>query len=226
MRAWTGADLRDADPTELPGLTGWVASVMEAMGEVGVGALTALETVFPPIPSEVVLPLGGFLTRQGDLSLPWVLVAATAGSLLGALVLYGLGAWLGRQRATAVLARIPLVDREDVERASAWFDRHGRAAVFFGRLVPGVRSLISLPAGASRMPLGRFAAYTTAGSLVWNGLLVGAGVWLGDRWEQVESYAGWLDRVFVAALAVVVVWAAWRRVRSRRAARDDDRSEA
>ena len=99
-----------------------------------------------------------------------------------------------------MLSRIPLVDREDVERASAWFDRHGRAAVFFGRLVPGVRSLISLPAGASRMPLGRFAAYTTAGSLVWNGLLVGAGVWLGDRWEQVESYAGWLDRVFVAAL--------------------------
>ncbi len=131
-------------------------------------------------------------------------------------MLYGLGAWLGRERATAVLSRIPLVDREDVERASAWFDRHGRAAVFFGRLVPGVRSLISLPAGASRMPLGRFAAYTTAGSLVWNGLLVGAGVWLGDRWEQVESYAGWLDRVFVAALVVVVAWAVWRRVRARR----------
>lgn len=206
-------------PTELPGLSGWVASVMNAMGEPGVGLLTALETVFPPIPSEVVLPLGGFLTRRGDLSLPLVLLAATLGSVLGALALYGLGAWLGRERATAVLSRVPLVDREDVERASAWFDRHGRAAVFFGRLVPGVRSLISLPAGASGMPLAQFTAYTAGGSLVWNALLVGAGVLLADRWDQVDSYASWLDRALVAALLAVVGWAVWRRVRRARAAR-------
>lgn len=208
------------DPAALPGLTGWVASVMNAMGEPGVGLLTALETVFPPIPSEVVLPLGGFLTRQGDLSLPLVLLAATLGSVLGALALYGLGAWLGRERATAALSRVPLVDRQDVERASAWFDRHGRAAVFFGRLVPGVRSLISLPAGANAMPLLQFTAYTTGGSLVWNGLLVGAGVLLGERWEQVESSASWLDRVLVAALVAVVGWAVWRRLRARRAAQE------
>lgn len=208
------------DPAALPGLTGWVASVMNAMGEPGVGLLTALETVFPPIPSEVVLPLGGFLTRQGDLSLPLVLLAATLGSVLGALALYGLGAWLGRERATAALSRVPLVDRQDVERASAWFDRHGRAAVFFGRLVPGVRSLISLPAGANAMPLLQFTAYTTGGSLVWNGLLVGAGVMLGERWEQVESSASWLDRVLVAALVAVVGWAVWRRLRARRAAQE------
>lgn len=214
LTALTGAA---TDPAELPGLTGWVAGVMNAMGEVGVGLLTALETVFPPIPSEVVLPLGGFLTRQGDLSLPWVLVAATLGSVVGALALYGLGAWLGHDRATAVLSRIPLLDRDDVERASGWFDRHGRSAVFFGRLVPGVRSLISLPAGANGMPVLQFTAYTTAGSLLWNGLLVGAGVWLGDRWEQVEAYAGLLDKVFIGALVVVVAWAVVRRLRSRRA---------
>jgi membrane protein DedA with SNARE-associated domain len=204
------------DPSQLPGLTGWVASVMEAMEEPGVGLLTALETVFPPIPSEVVLPLGGFLTRQGGFSLPLVLLSATLGSVLGALALYGLGAWLGRERATAVLSRVPLVDREDVERASAWFDRHGRAAVFFGRLVPGVRSLISLPAGANGMPLVQFTAYTTGGSLVWNTLLVGAGVLLGDRWDQVEQYSSWLDRALIAALVGVVGWAVWRRVRARR----------
>ncbi len=206
-----------SSPTsELQGLSGWVASVMESLGEVGVGALTALETVFPPIPSEVVLPLAGFLTRQGGLSLPLVLVAATAGSLVGALLLYGLGAWLGHERATTVLARLPLVDREDVDRASAWFDRHGRAAVFFGRLVPGVRSLVSLPAGATRMPLATFTLFTVAGSLLWNGLLVGAGALLGDRWEQVDQYAGWIDRVFVAALVLVVGWAVVRRLRARR----------
>jgi len=167
----------------------------------------------------VVLPLGGFLTRQGDLSLPLVLLAATLGSVLGAVSLYGLGAWLGRERATAVLSRVPLVDREDVEHASAWFDRHGRAAVFFGRLIPGVRSLISLPAGANRMPLHQFVTYTTGGSLLWNGLLVGAGVLLGDRWDQVDSYASWLDRVLVLALVAVVGWAVWRRLRAHRAAR-------
>lgn len=209
-----------SSPAELPGLSGWVASVMDSLGEPGVAALTALETVFPPIPSEVVLPLAGFLTRQGTLSLPLVLVAATAGSLVGALALYGLGAWLGHVRATAMLARVPLVDREDVDRASDWFDRHGRAAVFFGRLVPGVRSLVSLPAGANRMPLVTFTVYTLAGSLLWNGLLVGAGAWLGDRWDQVDQYAGWIDRVFVLALVAVVAWAVVRRLRGRRAQRD------
>ncbi len=212
-----------SSPDDLPGLTGWVASVMDALGELGVAALTALETVFPPIPSEVVLPLAGFLTRQGSLSLPLVLVAATAGSLVGALALYLLGAWLGHDRAAAVLARIPLVDREDVDRASDWFDRHGRAAVFLGRLVPGVRSLVSLPAGANRMPLVTFTVYTVAGSLLWNGLLVGAGAWLGDQWEQVDQYAGWIDKVFVGALVVVVAWAVLRRLRSRRAKRERQR---
>lgn len=206
------------EPTELPGLTGWVASVIEFIGEVGVGLLTALETVFPPIPSEVVLPLAGFLTRQGGLSLTGVMVAATLGSVLGATVLYALGVRLGNDRATALLARIPLLDLDDVRRASGWFDRHGRSAVFFGRLIPGVRSLISLPAGTNRMPLIQFLAYTTAGSLLWNGLLVGAGVWLGGRWDQVQQYADWLDRALIAALVLVVLVGVVRRVRKRRRA--------
>lgn len=204
---------------ELTGLSGWVADVMVALGAWGVGLLTLLETVFPPIPSEVVLPLAGFLTRRGGLGLPQVLLAATAGSVAGALVLYAAGRRLGMDRSAAILARLPLVDRHDVDRAADWFERHGRWAVFVGRLIPGVRSLISLPAGAAQMPLWQFLAYTALGSGLWNALLVGAGVTLGSNWERVERYAGVLDYALIVALVVVTALAVVRRVRRRRAAR-------
>lgn len=131
---------------ELTGLLGWTERVMNALGEWGVGGLVLLETVFPPLPSEVVLPLAGFLTSQGGMSLALVIATSTAGAYLGALGLYGLGAALGQDRSIRVLSKLPLVDREDFERADAWFGRHGNASIFFGRLIPGVRSLISLPA--------------------------------------------------------------------------------
>ena len=204
--------------TGLTGLSGWVADVMTALGAPGVGLMTLLETVFPPIPSEVVLPLGGFLAQQGRMGLAAVLVAATLGSVLGALLLYGVARRLGQRRAVALLARMPLVDAEDADAATAWFSRHGRSAVFFGRLVPGVRSLISLPAGAAGMPVGSFLLYTTAGSLLWNSLLIGAGYALGTQWESVAGYADVLDRVVIAAVVAVVAWLVVRRVRKRRSA--------
>lgn len=200
----------------LTGLTGFVADLMTRFGEVGVGALTLVETVFPPIPSEVVLPLAGYLSARGDLALVWVLVLATVGSVLGALGLYWAGARLGYERTTRALARLPLVDREDVDSAAAWFARHGQGAVFVGRLVPGVRSLISLPAGAERMPLLRFTLLTTAGSALWNGLLVGGGAALGTQYARVEQYAGYLDLVLVVALVVALAALVVRRVRKRR----------
>ena len=219
----TTAALRSAaeDPTGLTGLSGWVADVMTALGAPGVGLMTLLETVFPPIPSEVVLPLGGFLAQQGRMGLTAVLVCATLGSVLGALLLFGVARRIGQQRAVALLARMPLVDAEDADAATAWFLRHGRSAVFFGRLVPGVRSLISLPAGAARMPVGTFLLYTTAGSLLWNALLVGAGYALGTQWENVRGYADLLDRAVIAALVAFVAWLAVRRLRKRSAARRD-----
>lgn len=199
----------------LTGLSGFVADVIAAMGAWGVALLTFVETVFPPIPSEVVLPLAGFLSQQGRMGFASVLVAATAGSLLGALVLYWAGARLGAERSARLLARLPLVERSDVQRAEDWFARHGRSAVFFGRLVPGVRSLISLPAGASRMPLHTFTAYTLAGSGLWNSLLVGAGSALGTQWREVERYADVLDRVFIGALVLALVVVVTRRLRRR-----------
>jgi membrane protein DedA with SNARE-associated domain len=137
--------------------------------------------------------------------------------VVGALILYAVGLRLGRDRATALLSRLPLVEERDVERAEAWFDRHGSSAVLVGRLVPGVRSLVSLPAGAERMPLWRFTLLTTLGSLVWNTLLVGAGALLGRQWQVVERYADVLNYVVTGAVVALVLWFVVRRLRRRRA---------
>src|SRR3954471_14117623 len=212
-----------AQPTaELSGLVGVAYRVIQSLGEWGVGALTFLETVLPPIPSEVVLPLSGFIARQGRLSLGLLLVTSTVGSYLGALTLYLLASRLGQDRAVGVMSRLPLVDRRDFERATAWFTEHGRRSVFFGRLVPGVRSVVSLPAGAVHMPIGRFSVFTIAGSAIWNGLLIGLGWVLGSRYELVDRYSSVLDWVVVVLVAAVVAGLVARRVRRGRAEKADE----
>lgn len=211
MRASTGG------PQEQSGLTGVITDVMSALGEIGVGVLVLLETVFPPIPSEVVLPLAGFLSQQGEMNAVLVLALATLGSYVGAVLLYLLGAKLGEERVVRGLSKLPLVDRNDFERAARWFDRHGRSAVFFGRLIPGVRSLISLPAGAEHMPLGTFTLFTVAGSLLWNVLLIGLGYFLGTQYHLVDQYSQYFDIVIYVALGALVGWLILRRVRRRRA---------
>lgn len=208
-----------AQPADLSGLVGAAYRVIQALGEWGVGALTFLETVVPPIPSEVVLPLSGFIARQGQLSLGLLLVTSTLGSYLGALTLYLLADRLGQERAIDVMARLPLVDRHGFERATDWFTDHGRRSIFFGRLVPGVRSLVSLPAGAVHMPLARFTVFTVAGSALWNGLLIGLGWVLGSRYELVDRYSSVLDWVVGTAVVVLVGWLVVRRVRRTRRGR-------
>ncbi|MGI5523614.1 DedA family protein [Micromonospora sp. CA-259024] len=211
------------DPSEFTGLTGWVASVIEVMGPVGVALLVALESIVPPIPSEIVLALAGYLAHEGQFNVVVVVLAATAGSLVGALVLYWLGAALGEERLKRWLDRIPLVDRDDLEKADRWFERHGRWAVLVGRVVPVVRSLVSVPAGANRMPLGEFILFTTIGSGVWNGLIVGAGYALGSRWQEVERYSDWFNYAIVAVFVVMAATWVIRKIRRRRE-RDDRRS--
>ena len=193
----------------------WVVLVMRTVGSPGVGLATALETVFPPVPSELVLPLAGYTASQGYYSLAAAIAWATAGSLLGALLLYWLGAAWGLERVCALADRIPLMHAEDVRRAVAWFGRNGRTAVFVGRLVPGVRSLISIPAGIDRMPLVRFCVFTTGGSLVWNSALILAGYELGAQWHLVEGYVGPASNVVYVLLAIVLVVVAARRLRHR-----------
>ncbi|WBB74727.1 DedA family protein [Micromonospora sp. WMMD1128] len=208
---------QDVDPNQFTGLTGWVASVIDSMGAVGVALLVALESIIPPIPSEIVLAMAGYLSAEGRFNVVVIVLAATAGSLLGALVLYWLGAALGEDRLKRWLDHIPLVDLADLEKADRWFERHGRWAVLIGRLVPVVRSLVSVPAGANRMPMGEFVLFTTLGSAVWNGLIVGAGFALGARWEDVDRYSHWFNYAFFAIFGVMIASWAVKKVRRRRA---------
>jgi membrane protein DedA with SNARE-associated domain len=209
-----------ADQRELGGLVGWVLDVIEALGAVGVGLLLALESVFPPIPSELVLPLAGFLAGQGRMSFGAVVAFATAGSLAGALLLYWLGAALGTARLERLADRVPLMDARDVRRADAWMARHGSSAVLLGRMVPGVRSLVSIPAGVQRMPLWRFSLLTTVGSAVWNMLFVGLGFLLGEEWTQVGEYSDLLNFLVIGAIVLVLGGIAGRRMRRHRAGLD------
>ncbi|MET4051388.1 membrane protein DedA with SNARE-associated domain [Frigoribacterium sp. PvP054] len=211
---------------DLDGLVGFAARVIDALGEWGVALLTFVETVFPPIPSEVILPLAGFLAGAGSMDIVLLVALSTLGAYLGALVLYGLGAGLGLDRSIRWLAKLPLVDRHDFEKAAGWFERHGRSAVFFGRFIPGVRSLISLPAGAERMPLLVFSLFTIIGSGIWNGLLIGLGAALGTQYELIDQYAKYLDYAVYAAIAGVVVFLVVRSVRRRRAGVDDASRDA
>ena len=209
--------LQTATPSDgAGGITGFVLDVVATLGAPGVGVLSFLEVVFPPIPSEIVLPLAGYQVQQGRIGLTAVIVLSTLGSYLGSLVLYWVGRALGLDRAARIADRVPLMEAADVRKAGDWFTRHDTAAVFTGRFIPGVRSLISLPAGAARMPLLRFSVLTVLGSGIWNGLLVGLGVALGTQYAVVEQYGHYLDYAFYAAIAAVLVWAVARRVRSRR----------
>jgi membrane protein DedA with SNARE-associated domain len=217
----TVAHVVAAEPAD--GFAGWATRLMETLGAPGAGIAVALENLFPPLPSEVILPLAGFTAAQGGMNLLAAIFWTTLGSVAGAVVLYCTGALVGRDRTLALAARLPLVKVSDLERTEAWFARHGVKTVFFGRMIPIFRSLISVPAGVERMPIMTFIAFTALGSLIWNTAFVLAGYALGDNWHRAEEYAGVLQYVVVAAVVAAVGWFAVTRaagaVRDRRAAR-------
>ncbi|WP_189250364.1 DedA family protein [Streptosporangium pseudovulgare] len=191
--------------TTVDGVAGWAVSLMETLGAPGAGLAIALENLFPPLPSEVILPLAGFTASKGDMTLFEAIFWTTLGSVVGAVALYGVGALLGRARVVAIARRLPLVDVSDIEKTEAWFARHGRRTVFFGRMIPIFRSLISIPAGVERMPVPVFLVLTTLGSLIWNTVFVMAGYLLGENWELVEGYAGILSKAVLGVVALAVV---------------------
>ncbi|MFD9245978.1 DedA family protein [Streptomyces sp. NPDC059556] len=201
------------------GVAGWAAGLVDTMGGPGAGLAIALENLFPPLPSEVILPLTGFAAGQGVLSLGSALFWTTLGSVLGAVALYWIGVLFGRDRMHALWRKLPLVKSSDLVRTEEWFARHGTKAVFLGRMVPIFRSLISVPAGVERMPMPLFVMLTTLGSLIWNSVLVMAGYWLGDRWDVVETYVGVLSKAVLGMVAVAV--AAYVAVRLRGRGRAD-----
>lgn len=200
----------------LTGIAAWAVSVMESLGGLGAGLLIALENLFPPLPSEVILPLAGFTASQGNLGLVEVILWCTGGSVVGAWVLYGVGAILGRERTRAIMNWLPLVKIEDVDRTEAWFDKHGKGTVFVGRMIPIFRSLISIPAGITRMPLPLFTLLTLAGSLIWNTVLILAGYWLGEGWHVVETYVGTFSQIVLVAVVAALAWFVVARVRTMR----------
>ncbi len=173
----------------------FITGLIAAIGSFGVAILMFLENVFPPIPSELIMPLAGFEAAKGTLSLWGVLVGGIAGSLAGAALWYWIGAQLGAERLRDFSRRHGrwlTLGPEDIDRAAGWFDRHGAMAVLVGRLIPTVRTFVSVPAGVAGMPFGRFLLYSLAGTAIWTTLLALAGYWLRSRYGLV---AGWLDPV-------------------------------
>jgi membrane protein DedA with SNARE-associated domain len=205
--------LAAAASSDQGGITGWLLQLVETLGPVGVGFSILLETVVPPIPSEAVLGLAGVLIRSGDMEIVPVILFATLGSILGAIFFYYVGRALGPRRSHAFLDRLPLVETADVDRTFAWFERHGRSAVFFGRMVPIVRSFVSVPAGVVKMPLGQFVLYSAAGSLIWNSLLVTLGVLAGDFIQDNLKY---FDYLVAAVVVLGVGYLVHKRVQDRR----------
>lgn len=187
--------------------------VIGALGYVGLALLLIAENLFPPIPSEVVLPLAGFLVGRGDLNLWGALAAATFGSVAGAVVLYGLGRWGGR-RLVLRYGKWLRVDEEGLERAEGWFGRYGDWIVLVARVVPVARSIVSIPAGTAKMPLPRFLVLTAMGSAAWNGFLIGAGVVLGANWQVVQNWIGsYSEGVLIVGAAAVALYLLLRHFR-------------
>ena len=200
------AALSTADP-QYEGFIGWVLSLMQTLGEIGVGVAVLLETFIPPIPSEAILPGAGFLAYAGRMSFWWAWFAATAGALVGAWIWYAIGAALGRERTRRVVGAIPLMETADFDKAEAFFLRWGGVAVLVGRCVPLVRSFVSIPAGIERMPVWKFTAYTLLGSGVWNGIWIGLGFAFGPAIAPVlAQWSGVLSKVVVAVIAALMVW--------------------
>jgi membrane protein DedA with SNARE-associated domain len=184
----------------------WVMSIFVSTGYYGILLLMFVENVFPPIPSEIIMPLAGYMAAQGKLSLFGIILAGMAGSVLGALPFYYLGRKLGEDRLKEFAdnhGRWLTLSRKDIERAKRWFDRHGGAAMFFCRLVPGVRSYISIPAGIARMKILPFLAYTSTGTGIWAALLAYLGYFLGTEYTKVDEYVDTVSWIVFGTIAVL-----------------------
>lgn len=183
----------------------WITSVMSDFGYFGIFFLIMLENIFPPIPSEVILTVGGFMTTTTTMTIPGVIIASTAGSVSGAIMLYGVGLLLDVKRLEKIIDNYGnwlRIKKEDIHKADKWFDRFGGWTVFFGRLVPLVRSLISIPAGMSNMKLWLFVSFTTLGTLLWNTVLVFVGEAVGDNRQQIMRQLSIYSNLVYVLLAV------------------------
>lgn len=191
----------------------WIQGIMEQFGYLGVFLLIMVENLFPPIPSEIILTFGGFMTTSTDLTIWGVILASTLGSMIGAMILYGIGLLLDVERLEKIVDRwghILRLTRDDIHKADKWFDKYGIWTVFFCRFVPLIRSLISLPAGMSNMNFGLFLFFTTIGSLIWNTVLIYLGAAVGSQWEIIVHYMDIYSNIVYALIAVaIIVFIVW-----------------
>ncbi|MBU5618005.1 DedA family protein [Psychrobacter sp. TAE2020] len=194
----------------------WVLTIMAKFGYLGIIFAMFAENVFPPIPSEVIMPAAGFAVAKGDLNLLLVILAGTLGSVLGSLPLYYLGKLFSEERLMAFTkkyGKYVFVKPDDILSSSAWFNKHGKKAVFFGRMVPGIRSLISIPAGINKMPMVSFLLLTALGSSIWTTLLTLAGYHFGRNYTVIETLLAPYSKIFlIAAVAIIVGWFIKRRL--------------
>ena len=196
----------------------WIINVMEQYGYIGIFFLITIENIFPPIPSEIILTFGGFMTTHSELEITGVIVASTLGSLVGALILYSIGRLVDIPKLESMVGRwgyLLRLKKGDIRKANDWFAFHGVAAVFFCRFVPLIRSLISLPAGMARMPLGLFLFLTTLGTMTWNVVLVKIGAAVGDSWERIVHYLDIYANVVYGILVILFLLMAVRFVCKR-----------
>lgn len=193
----------------------WVVATIDGWGHIGVFLLMVAENIFPPIPSEVIMPLAGFLAGRGDMSLTLTILLGTLGSVIGTTIWYGIGLWFGEERLAAFArrhGRLLTLSPGDVAAAHGWFQRHGAMAVFFGRMIPAIRTLISVPAGMARMPFWKFLTYTVLGSALWTGVLTFAGLVLHENYALVADYVDPVSKLVVAVVVLAYVYrvVTWR----------------
>ena len=193
----------------------WITNTMNALGYLGIGFLMFMENLFPPIPSELIMPLAGFTVSQGKMNFQYAVLAGVIGTLLGALPWYYAGKLWGEERLRSLCDRYGRwlgLSGQDIDLANRWFNRHGGKAVLLCRLVPGVRTLISLPAGLNAMPIGAFLFYSAVGTTLWVGLLTYAGLKLGDHYDLVEQYLGPVSKLVLGGLLIALIsWILWRK---------------
>ena len=185
----------------------FILSMMNQFGYIGVFLLIAIENIFPPIPSEVILLFGGFMTTYSELNIIIMIIFATLGSLIGAIILYYIGRLLNKERLKKIISgrigRILRLKNSDIDKADEWFDTKGNKTVFFCRFIPIVRSLISIPAGMSEMSLGKFFLYTTFGSLIWNSTLIVIGALVGEKWESILNIFDTYSHIVLILLIII-----------------------
>ncbi|WP_034552592.1 DedA family protein [Carnobacterium funditum] len=186
----------------------WIQQIMEQFGYIGVAFLIMIENVFPPIPSEVILTFGGFMTTNTNLTITGMIIVSTIGSVIGALILYGVGSFLDITRLEKIVDRwghILRLSKKDLHKANQWFLKHGVATVFFCRFIPLIRSLISIPAGMAKMKIGLFLFFTTVGSFIWNTILIYFGALVGSNWKVIVYYMSIYSKIAYVIIFIVIL---------------------